>query len=69
MTGSPKPHREIRFDTRDDGTGRLAVFDIFTGLTADVNGIPLDDLDEVVALDVARLLNAEYIARRRGTTH
>lgn len=69
MNSLPRARHEIRFATRDDGTGRLAVYDIFTGLTAEVNGIPLDDLDELVALDVAKLLNAEYIAKRKGTTH
>ncbi|MCR6502555.1 hypothetical protein MUO32_26360 [Shinella sp. CPCC 101442] len=66
---SEKRKQQNRFATRDDGTGSLAVYDIFTGFTAQVNGIPLDGLDETVAIDVSKLLNAEYIARRKGTTH
>lgn len=46
-----------------------AVYDIFTGLTAEVNGIPQDGLDIEEADDLVDLLNAEYIARRQGTTH
>ncbi|MGX5719885.1 hypothetical protein [Shinella zoogloeoides] len=66
----PKPLRsEIRYDMREDGTGMWAVYDIFTGLTAEVNGVPQDGLDIEIADDLVDLLNAEYIARRKGTTH
>ncbi|MGQ3214931.1 hypothetical protein [Shinella sp.] len=47
----------------------MAVYDIFTGLTAEVNGVPQDGLDIEVADDLVELLNAEDIARRKGTTH
>lgn len=67
---TPKPIRpENRYDMREDGTGMWAVYDIFTGLTAEVNGVPQDGLDIETADDLVDLLNAEYIARRRGTTH
>lgn len=67
---SPKPNRtEIRYGLREDGTGLWAVYDIFTGLTAEVNGIPQDGLDEVVVKFMVRELNDAYIARRKGTTH
>lgn len=67
---TPKPLRtEIRYDMREDGTGMWAVYDIFTGLTAEVNGVPQDGLDIETADDLVDLLNAEYIARRKGTTH
>lgn len=54
---------------REDGTGMWAVYDIFTGLTAELNGIPQDGFDEVVARFMVRELNDAYIARRKGTTH
>lgn len=67
---SPKPNRtEIRYGLREDGTGLWAVYDIFTGLTAEVNGIPQDGLDEVVAKFMTNELNEAYITRRKGTTH
>ena len=65
MTSKP----ENRYDMREDGTGKWAVFDIFTGLTAEVNGIAQDGLEIEQADDLVDLLNAEYIARRGGTTH
>jgi hypothetical protein len=46
-----------------------AVFDIFTGLTAEVNGVPQDGLAMQVAEHRVGDLNEEYIARRKGTTH
>ena len=58
-----------RFNMREDGTGMWAVYDIFTGMTAEVNGVPQDGLDIEQADDLVDLLNAEYIARRKGTTH
>lgn len=61
--------QQNRFDMREDGTGMWAVYDIFTGLTAEVNGVPQDGLDIETADDLVDLLNAEYIARRKGTTH
>ena len=70
MTKKPKfPHTETRYGLRDDGTGMWAVYDIFTGLTAEVNGIPLDGLQIEEAGDAVDLLNRQYIARRKGTTH
>ena len=69
----PRPQRpsrhETRYDLRQDGTGSWAVYDIFTGLTAELNGFPQDGLDEVVAKFMVRELNDAYIDRRRGTTH
>ena len=60
---------EIRYGVREDGTGMWAVYDIFTGLTAEVNGLPQDGQSEVVARFMAKELNEAYIARRKGTTH
>ena len=65
MTKKP----ETRYDMREDGTGMWAVYDIFTGMTTEVNGVPQDGLDIETADDLVDLLNAEYIARRKGTTH
>lgn len=64
-----KRKTENRYATREDGTGLWAVYDIFTGLTAEVNGTPQDGLDNEQADDLVDLLNAEYIARRKGTTN
>ncbi|WLR98649.1 hypothetical protein [Shinella sumterensis] len=66
---SEQPKRQNRFAMREDGTGWWAVYDIFTGMTAEVNGVPQDGLDIGQADDLVDLLNAEYIARRKGTTH
>ncbi|GAA4180433.1 hypothetical protein [Shinella granuli] len=63
------PRPDNRYAMREDGTGMWAVYDIFTGLTAEVNSIPQDGLDIEQADDLVDLLNAEYIARRKGTTH
>lgn len=64
-----KPNPQNRYDIREDGTGLWAVYDIFTGLTAEVNGVPQDGLDMEVARFMAGDLNDVYIARRKGTTH
>lgn len=58
-----------RYDLRKDADGSWAVYDIFTGQTAEVNGIPQDGLDIHIADDLVDLLNAEYINRRKGPTH
>jgi hypothetical protein len=58
-----------RYDMREDGTGEWAVYDIFTGLTAEVNGVPQDGQSEIVARFMVKELNEVYIARREGTTH
>lgn len=63
------PQNWIRYKVREDGTGRWAVYDVFTGLTVEVNDIPLDDLDEALALDMMGLLNSDYTARHNGMTH
>lgn len=69
MTEPKLPRAENRYDMREHGTGMWAVYDIFTGLTAEVNGIPQDGFDEVVARFMVRELNDAYIERRKGTTH
>lgn len=51
MSEMPRPG--IRYAMREDGTGRWAVYDIFTGITAEVNGVPQDGQSEVVALFIA----------------
>lgn len=67
MAEKPRPNN--RYAMREDGTGMWAVYDIFTGLTAEVNGVPQDGLDIEQADDLVDLLNHEYIARRKGRTH
>lgn len=70
MPKKPRPPRiETRYGLREDGAGTWAVYDVFTGLTVDVNGLPLDGLRMEDADDAVDILNAEYIARRKGTTH
>lgn len=69
MTKPKAPRVETRYDVREDGTGMWAVYDIFTGLTAEVNGVPQDGLDIEQADDLVDLLNDAYIERRKGTTH
>lgn len=49
--------------------GTWAVYAIFTGQTAEVNGIPQDGLDIQIADDLVDLLNLECINRRKGSTH
>lgn len=67
MAKKTKP--ENRYDMREDGTGMWAVYDIFAGLTAEVNGIPQGGQSELVARFMVRELNEAYIARRKGSTH
>lgn len=64
-----KPRADNRYDMRRETDDTWTVYDIFTGLPAEVSGIPQDHLDMEVADDLVDLLNAEYIARRGGTTH
>lgn len=67
MTTQNKP--ENRYDMRREDDGSWTVFDIFTGFPAEVNGIPQDGLEMEIADDLVDLLNAEYLARSKGTTH
>lgn len=58
-----------RYDMRRDADGTWCVYDIFTGQTVEVNGVPQDGPDMEIADDLVDLLNAEYINRRKGPTH
>lgn len=62
------PRVENRYDMREEGTGLWAIYNIFTGLTAEVNGVPQDGLVKH-ADGLVDVLNVEYIARRKGATH
>ncbi|NTF54386.1 hypothetical protein G6L12_05690 [Agrobacterium rhizogenes] len=53
---------------KNDNDGFWTVYDIFSGLPAEVNGTPLTHCEMEEADDLVDLLNAEYIARRRGAT-
>ncbi|WP_411033863.1 hypothetical protein [Shinella sp. BYT-45] len=66
---SEKYKHHLRYSMREDGTGMWAVYDIFTGLTAELNGEVLDGLTLDEADITVDLLNEDYIARRKGTTH
>ncbi|TAA59615.1 hypothetical protein EXZ48_15785 [Shinella sp. JR1-6] len=46
-----------------------AVCDVFTGMTAEINGDPQDGLGIERADSLVHLLNAEYSATHKGTTH
>lgn len=65
---SDKP--ETRYQTRkSDADESRTVYDIMSGLPAKVNGTILTHCEMEEADDLVDLLNAEYIARRKGTTH
>jgi hypothetical protein len=55
---------ENRYDLRKEDDGSWTVFDIFTGMPAEVNGIPQDGLEMEQADDLVDLLNLQYIRRR-----
>ncbi len=61
-----KPHN--RYDIRMEPTGLWTVYDIFTGLPAVINDIPMILMDLDDANDVVELLNYQYIKRRKGKT-
>lgn len=60
---------QARYAIRDDGTGWFAVYDIFTGQTAEIDGVPQDGLDAEAADDIAVMLNIAYSEKRAGTSH
>ncbi|PJO48973.1 hypothetical protein [Brucella pituitosa] len=55
---------ENRYDLRKEDDGSWTVFDIFTGMPAEVNSIPQDGLEMEQADDLVDLLNLQYIRRR-----
>jgi hypothetical protein len=55
---------ENRYNLRKEYDGSWTVFDIFTGMPAEVNGIPQDGLEMEQADDLVDLLNLQYIRRR-----
>ena len=61
---------ENRYDMRKNEHDEFwTVFDIFTGLPAEVNSNLMDALEMEEADDLVDLLNAQYAERRGGTTH
>lgn len=56
--------QQNRYDLRQEDDGSWTVFDIFTGLPAEVNGVPQDGLEIEKADDLVDLLNLLYIRRR-----
>lgn len=59
-----------RYDIRKNENDEYwTVFDIFTGLAAEVNGNLMDALEMEEADDLVDLLNAQYVERRGGKTH
>ncbi|MDB5523894.1 MAG: hypothetical protein JWM58_1657 [Rhizobium sp.] len=59
---------ENRYEMRQEPDGTWTVYDIFTGLPAVVNDIPITMLTIEEADDAVDLLNNLYIDRRGGTT-
>lgn len=55
-----------RYDMQQEKDGTWTVFDIFTGLPAEVNDVPQDGLEMEQADDLVDLLNLLYIRRRTG---
>ena len=63
------PRPDTRYNMRkNQGDEWWTVYDIMTGLAAEVNGVPLNTCEMEEADDLVDLLNAEYIKRRGGTT-
>ncbi len=61
---------EARYGMRkNDHDEYWTVFDVFTGLSAEVNSNLMDALKMEEADDLVDLLNNQYIERRGGTTH
>ena len=54
---------------KNDNDEYWTVFDVFTGLAAEVNGNLMDALEMGEADDMVDLLNAQYAERRGGTIH
>lgn len=67
MTAPTPPHKN-RYDLRKEENGTWTVYDIFTGLPAVVNEVPMTMLGMEEADDAVDLLNGLYIDRRGSTT-
>ncbi|NKM69196.1 hypothetical protein [Rhizobium laguerreae] len=65
---TPKP--ATRYNMRkNDHNEWWTVYDIMSGMAAEVAGTILNRCEMAEADDIVDLLNAEYIARRKGSTH
>ncbi|KSV61898.1 hypothetical protein [Ensifer adhaerens] len=60
---------ENRYDLRKEPDGTWTVFDIFTGMPAQVNDVEQIGLELEQADDLVDLLNLLYIRRRSGSAH
>jgi hypothetical protein len=60
---------ENRYDLRQEADGTWTVFDIFSGLPAEVNEVEQVGLELEQADDLVDLLNLLYIKRRSGSAH
>ncbi len=58
-----------RYDLRQEPDGTWTVYDIFTGMPAEVNDVPQFGLEMEKADDLVDLLNYLYISRREGPVH
>jgi len=56
-----------RYDMRKEIDGTWTVFDIFTGLPAEISGVPIMSLDIEEADDAIDLLNSLDIERQQST--
>ncbi|MCO6423872.1 hypothetical protein JT737_19385 [Sinorhizobium meliloti] len=64
-----EPISENRYNLRQEDDGTWTVFDIFTGLPAEVNEVEQVGLEMERADDLVDLLNLLYIKRRSGPVH
>ncbi|MBD9636056.1 hypothetical protein IB277_07085 [Ensifer sp. ENS07] len=60
---------ENRYDLRKEPDDTWTVFDIFTGMPAQVNDVEQIGLELEQADDLVDLLNLLYIRRRSGSAH
>lgn len=66
MAGTPETRYNMRKNDHDEW---WTVYDIMSGMAVEMNGTILNRCEMEEADDLVDLLNAQYIARRSGTSH